>query len=494
MKKKDFSLINCISTVLLAIFFTVPLHEFLHFLTDYIYGDKVYIYSAGAVERIGAVDVNTLSDFDKIMFAGGSASIINAVIGIVLLVVLIKVKKMKPTLRLFLTQLMGAQLVQGIGYFMLGGFFGMGDWGNVFSVLDPGLATTLQIILAIIGGAGVVGIFFALNYMSYYFIEDNDNKTERRNVAFKLHMSVLILGVLIGLICSAISPMNETGELNLGIGLLYNMMWIPFFWAFMFTWVMVKPPKKSRFLYKLPEKLNIPILIIGVILILVDICWFGPGIKLNEKHSAEGGQDGVSHEAQKDNMEYTEYRTGDLVKIKDTDWYVLESSDKSNLAVRLISKYNINPNIDTSTGIGNVFINSGYEILFDENNSNNYDSSSIKSFLENRAKNSLESILGIQIEKIGIWDYKDLEKLGCKVTWDDSVSNVGVSNIVCDASNYFASIINSGVNSWANAPRVSDERYVWGILEDGTADYILANFLKFGVRPVIEINKSIIEG
>ena len=307
MKKKDFSLINCISTALLAIFFTVPFHEFLHFLTDYIYGDKVHIYSAGAVERVGLIDVNGLSDFDKVMFAGGSASIINAIIGIVLLIVLIKVKNMRPTLRLFLTQL-GAQLVQGIGYFMLGGFFGMGDWGSVFAVLDSGLATTLQIILAIVGGAGVVGIFFALNYMSYYFIKDKDNKIERRNVAFKLHMSVLILGVLIGLICSAISPMNATGELNLGVGLLYNMMWIPFFWAFMFTWVMVRPPKKSRFLYKLPEKLNIPLLVIGVILILVDICWFGPGIKLNEKVSAKDS----SYEIQNNNEEYAKYELGDM--------------------------------------------------------------------------------------------------------------------------------------------------------------------------------------
>lgn len=282
-KKKDFSLLNCITTGLLSIFLTVPFHEFLHFLTDYAYGDKVYIYSAGAVDRIGAVDISSLSTFDKVMFGGGSASIINAIIGIVLFIILIKAKKMGPTLRLFLTQLMGAQLVQGIGYFMLGGFFGAGDWGSVFSVVDPGFATTLQIILAIIGGAGVVGIFFILNYMSYYFIEDKDDKIERRNIAFKLHMTMLISGAIIGLICSAISPMNATGDLNLGIGFLYNMMWIPFFWAFMFTWVMVKPPKKSRFLYKLPEKLNIPLLVISIILTLVDIIWFGPGIKLNEK-------------------------------------------------------------------------------------------------------------------------------------------------------------------------------------------------------------------
>ena len=286
-KQKDFSLLNCFATGFLAFFLTVPFHEFLHFLTYCFYGDQVSIYSAGAVDNVGLIDPSTLSTFDRVMFEGGSASIINAIIGIILLIVLIKVKKMKPTLRVFLVQLMGAQMVQGIGYFMLGGFFGVGDWGNVFASFagDPGFATTLQIILAILGAAGVVGIFFILNYMSYYFIKDKDDKIERRNVAFKLHMSMLILGVIIGLICSAISPMNTTGELNLGLGLLFNMMWIPFFWAFMFTWVMVRPPKKSRFLYHLPEKLNTPLLVVGIILIAIDIFWFGPGIKLNEKLS-----------------------------------------------------------------------------------------------------------------------------------------------------------------------------------------------------------------
>ena len=48
----------------------------------------------------------------------------------------------------------------------------------------------------------------------------------------------------------------------------------------MFTWVMVKPPKKSRFLYKLPEKPNYVLLAIGVVLIVIDIFVFGPGIKI----------------------------------------------------------------------------------------------------------------------------------------------------------------------------------------------------------------------
>lgn len=282
-KKRDYTWLNCIATALLAYFFTVPFHEFLHFLTYYVYGDKVAIYSAGAVQGLGLVDINTLPTFHKIMLAGGSASIINALIGIILLVVLLKVKKMNSTVRLFLVQLMGGQLVQGIGYFMIGGLFGAGDWGNVYSYLEnsPQIITALQIVLSILGCGGVVAIFFILNHMSYYFIEDKDDKKERRSVAFKMHMSVFILGIVCGMICSMLSPMNKTGELSIGKAILFNFMWIPFFWGFMFTGFMVKPPKKSRFLYKLPDKKNYPLWICALVLMLVDIFVFGPGITLH---------------------------------------------------------------------------------------------------------------------------------------------------------------------------------------------------------------------
>ena len=42
-------MINCISSAMLAYFFTIPFHEFLHFLTFYIYGDKVEYASVQTV-------------------------------------------------------------------------------------------------------------------------------------------------------------------------------------------------------------------------------------------------------------------------------------------------------------------------------------------------------------------------------------------------------------------------------------------------------------
>ena len=125
-----------------------------------------------------------------------------------------------------------------------------------------------------------MALFFILNYMSYYFIENKDDKQERRFVAFRLHLLVLIIGFAVGMICTALSPMTKTGELSIGLGFLYNMMWIPFFWGFMFTGFIVKPPKKGRFLYLLPRKGNYVLAAISVILVLVEIFVLGPGIKL----------------------------------------------------------------------------------------------------------------------------------------------------------------------------------------------------------------------
>jgi hypothetical protein len=116
--------------------------------------------------------------------------------------------------------------------------------------------------------------------MSYYFIEDKENRKERRYVAFRLHLLVLIVGFSVGMICTALSPMTKTGELSIGLGFLFNFMWIPFFWGFMFTGFMVKPPKKGRFLYRLPQKANYPLMAVSVILILIEIFVLGPGIKL----------------------------------------------------------------------------------------------------------------------------------------------------------------------------------------------------------------------
>jgi hypothetical protein len=118
-----------------------------------------------------------------------------------------------------------------------------------------------------------------LSYLSYYFIEDSTNKKERLYVAFRLHLLMLLIGFPVGILVTLISPAMESGELNLGLGMLYNMMWVPFFWGFMFTGPMrTLPPKKSPFLYSIPQKPNYILLAVSIVLILVDIFVFGPGV------------------------------------------------------------------------------------------------------------------------------------------------------------------------------------------------------------------------
>ena len=278
--RKDMSLLNCTAAAMLACFITVPGHELLHLLTHMVYGSKLLWYSAGAVDAI-VPDYSVLSPFHRIMVAGGSASILNTIFGIILLIILLK-RKMGSLTRVFMTQLMGAQFVQGIGYFLIGGLFGVGDWGNVYANLTeyPGLVAFLRITLSIVGAVGIVALFFILNHFSYCFIQNKGDKGERRYVAFRLHLLLLIIGFALGMICTALSPMMKTGELSIGLGFLFNLMWIPFFWAFMYTGYLVKPPKSGRFLYHLPRKANYVLFFISVILVLIEIFVLGPGIKL----------------------------------------------------------------------------------------------------------------------------------------------------------------------------------------------------------------------
>ena len=281
--KKDCSLINCIATGMIVYFCSVPVHELFHLLTAYAYGDTCEWYSAGAVKEMHIFDYMTLAPFHRIMVAGGSASILNAIIGIVLFIILLKATGIGPVMRVFLIQLMGSQLTLGFGYFLIGGFFGFGDWGNVFSYFpnDPGIVTAMRIILATAGSIGCVFNFFALNYMSYYFIKDPADKSERRRVAARLHMTMFILGIIAGPLAAIPSPAIKEGYLSFGISFMLDFMWIPFFWGFMFTWVMVKPPKQSRFIYNLPADPRYGLLIIGIILMAVNQFIFGPGIRIN---------------------------------------------------------------------------------------------------------------------------------------------------------------------------------------------------------------------
>lgn len=281
-KNKNLSVLNCIATGMIAYFFMVPLHELFHLITFYIYGDKCSVISAFHVSNLELIDYRALAPFHRIMVTGGSASILNAIIGIVIFVILLKVK-MGPMVRVFLIQYMGFHLVEGFGYFLLGGIMRYGDWGNVLSYFDdaPGFVTALRIILAIIGTAGAVATFFILNYMSYYFIEDPSDKKQRRSVGAQLHLTTYFVGVIALVLSYTQNPSVKDGSISFATAFIASFMFLAFLWAFLFTGFIVKPPKESRFLYNLTEKPNFVLLFIGVALILVNTFVLGPGIRLN---------------------------------------------------------------------------------------------------------------------------------------------------------------------------------------------------------------------
>lgn len=281
-QKKDLTIVNCIATSLLAFVLTIPVHELFHLLTCYAYGygDAVTVFSATCVgfdEKM--TDIGSLAPFHRMMAAGGSASILNTIIGMVLFFVLQKCR-MGALMRVFLIQLMGTHLATGFGYFMTDPLTMVGDWGNVFKYFPdaPNTVLTMRIVLCVIGSVGVVFTFFALNYMSYYFIQDPADKKERLYVAARLHLVMLVVGTIVGCIGGIVSPASGGSYFAV---IFSNMMWIVFFWAFMFTWVMVKHPKQSRFIYHLPQKPSYLLLAIAVVLMLIDLIILGPGITFN---------------------------------------------------------------------------------------------------------------------------------------------------------------------------------------------------------------------
>lgn len=280
--KKNLSFLNCIASAMLVYFFTIPFHEFIHFLTFYICGDKVRYFSAGSVGSYKLIDYHQLPTFHRIMVTGGSASIINAIIGILIFVLLIKIKDMTPMLRLFLTQLMGGQLLEGFGYFLIGGLFGVGDWGNVFSYFKeaPGFVLFLRIILAIIGAVSSVVILYIATLKTYDFVKDPADTTERRNASAGLNLTLFCVNFIIGSLASLRLPEVRNGDLPLWMFISFNIMWSIYLVAFFYAWggIMVKPPKESRQKCALPTKPHPILWALAIVLIAIDIIVFDPGI------------------------------------------------------------------------------------------------------------------------------------------------------------------------------------------------------------------------
>ncbi len=281
--KRDLSLVNCTISGLLAMVLSIPLHEFFHFLTCLIYRIPVYWFSANAVNNSDDFDYMALAPFHRVMAAGGSASILNTIIGAVLFFVIIRCS-MGPIMRIFLIQYYACHMCEGFGYFMVNGISGsFGDWGNVFSLFPDSTVVVMRIVLTILGSAGILFTMFSLNYMSYYFIQDRQNKTERFHVGLKLYLLPFIATSIFSVIVDMNSILMKEGYFgsNIFFSIVVRFMFIPLFWGFMFTWVMVRPPAEGRFLYEIPKEPKHILWAVTVILLLIDLFVLAPGIMIS---------------------------------------------------------------------------------------------------------------------------------------------------------------------------------------------------------------------
>ena len=267
-------ILHYLATAMLAYFFTIPFHEFIHLVTHLIYGDKITGFTAGSVSYDQIYDYAHSAIFHRIMSAG-SASILNAIIGITLFIILIKNHKLPAMLRLFLTQLMGGQLLEGIGYFLIGGLFAIGDYNIVFSYFpeNPGFVTGMRIFLSVTGIIGAYAILYILTYMVYFFVEDPSDKTERKNVSIRLNLCLFLTVISICFCLKLVAG----GDI---MSLFYDSMWFLYLVAFFYAWhgIMVKPPKESKFRCSIPKEAHPIIWGTAVVLILIDIFVFGPGL------------------------------------------------------------------------------------------------------------------------------------------------------------------------------------------------------------------------
>ena len=193
------------------------------------------------------------------------------------------------------------------------------------------------------------------------------------------------------------------------------------------------------------------------------------------------------------------YAIGDTVTINGTDWYIVENTTASDERIKLMSKLNINPNANASTSATDLFINesdySNYVLAYDTNGSSNYDSSSVKSFLEGDGKAAIENVIGVRTYGVGIWGEEELTDLGCTVTWDNN--HQYVTSLSCDNTKpYYSSIFGAAGSlstySWTKLPRSASN--ILAVTNDGQTQDVSASVATFGgVRPVISVHKSIVD-
>lgn len=187
-----------------------------------------------------------------------------------------------------------------------------------------------------------------------------------------------------------------------------------------------------------------------------------------------------------DNDNNGEVSKGDLITL-DTESFYVYDIDGDN--VKAISQYNLlvgSYNVTNPTGLQDATA-LGYKsgviivgtVAYDSTSpySNVYETSEIKPYVD-AYKTKLEELNG-NISEVRLITKEELEALGC------------------DSSNYTCSSAPSYIYStsyWTMSPYVGSDRYSWDVRSYGDFGNDLVSVDNaFGVRPVIEISKSLFE-
>ena len=185
----------------------------------------------------------------------------------------------------------------------------------------------------------------------------------------------------------------------------------------------------------------------------------------------------------------TNYSTGDIITLKDNSKWIYLNNDKDNINLLSINM----------VGENGQFVENGwdaYKMHYAQENNSLYETSEVKTFIDNKVAPSIKNNLagsGISeniINKINITipDAEIISDVGNISSW--SYTSDGAFDIN-SPNKYFLS--NRSLTYWTKTAK--DDRYVWIVnmsnkLWYGTPSYV-DNL--FGVRPMITINKNILE-
>ncbi|MGI6072966.1 MAG: hypothetical protein ACOX75_08210 [Lachnospiraceae bacterium] len=258
--------LNGLATALVALFFALVLHEFLHMAYGLLTGMEVRAFNLFAVDVVRYGD-EAHRFADLLMEAGPSLT--NAVLGLVSLCVL-RCRKLSSLARQFTLQLMGYNMLMGFGYMMIDALIyspgAAGDWKSVLDMYNGSLA--LRIPLGIVGVAGVLFTYFRLAYEIYSFVDDPDSKEQRRAAAARIYLVPYIVWGVVYTILGIWHPLEMNGFII--NAMMVIMGFCGFLWAFLFSVHWLKPPKKLPPKTALVLKPSIPWLVISALILIFE--------------------------------------------------------------------------------------------------------------------------------------------------------------------------------------------------------------------------------